>query len=147
MWADVSRKYPQLLRLSRITASRYYVRPKEPPGSPSSSVVKESACNVGDPGSIPGSRRSPGEGKGKPLQYSYLGNPMDRGSWQATVFGGRKSQAWPGDQAHTKHHLSLVESPEPASSLQRDKRGDIKLDPVHLATSTGRCHKLPGASD
>ena len=75
MWADVTRKYPQLLRLSRITASRYYICPKEPPGSPRSSVVKESACNAGDPGLIPGLRRSPGEGNGSPLQYSYLGNP------------------------------------------------------------------------
>ena len=42
---------------------------------------KESACNVGDPGSIPGSRRSPGEGNGCPLQYSCMENSMDRGAW------------------------------------------------------------------
>ncbi len=42
---------------------------------------KESACNAGDPGSIPGSGRSPGEGNGNPLQYSCLENPMDRGAW------------------------------------------------------------------
>ena len=41
---------------------------------------KESACNVGDPSSIPGLGRSPGEGNGNPLQYSCLGNPMDRGA-------------------------------------------------------------------
>ena len=41
---------------------------------------KESACNAGDPGSIPGLGRSPGEGNGNPLQYSYLENPMDRGA-------------------------------------------------------------------
>ena len=41
---------------------------------------KESACNAGDPGSIPGSKRSPGEGNGNPLQYSYLDNSMDRGA-------------------------------------------------------------------
>ena len=51
----------------------------------SSSVGKESACNVGDPGSISGSGRSPGEGNGNPLQYSCLENPMGRGAWQATV--------------------------------------------------------------
>ena len=51
---------------------------------------KESACNAGDPGSIPGSGRSPGEGYGNPLQYSFLENPMDRGAWQATVQGGHK---------------------------------------------------------
>ena len=48
-------------------------------GFPDGSDSKESACNAGDPGSIPGSGRSPGEGNGKPLQYSFLGNPMDRG--------------------------------------------------------------------
>ena len=41
--------------------------------------------NSGDPGSIPGAGRSPGEGNGNPLQYSCLENPMDRGAWQATV--------------------------------------------------------------
>ena len=46
---------------------------------------KESACNAGDLGSIPGSGRSPGEGNGNPLHYSCLENPMDRGAWQATV--------------------------------------------------------------
>ena len=48
---------------------------------------KESACNTGDVGSIPGSGRSSGEGTGKPLQYSCLGNPMDRGAWWAAVHG------------------------------------------------------------
>ena len=59
---------------------------------PCSSDSKESACNAGDPGSIPGSRRSSGEGNGNPLQYSCLENPMDRGAWQATVRGAAKSQ-------------------------------------------------------
>ena len=58
----------------------------------SSSDSKESACNAGDPGSIPGSGRSPGEGNGYPLQYSYLENPMDRGAWQATVHGVTESR-------------------------------------------------------
>ena len=49
---------------------------------------KESACHAGDLGPIPGSRRSPGEGNGNPLQYSCLENPMDRGAWRATVHGG-----------------------------------------------------------
>ena len=43
-------------------------------------MVKESACNAGDPGSTSGSGRSPGEGNGNPLQYSCLENPMDRGT-------------------------------------------------------------------
>ena len=52
---------------------------------------KESTCNVGDLGSIPGSRRSPGEGNGYPLQYSCLENSMDKGAWWATVHGVAKS--------------------------------------------------------
>ena len=52
-----------------------------------SSVSKESACNAGDLGSIPGSGKSPGEGNGNPLQYSCLENPIDRGAWEATVHG------------------------------------------------------------
>ena len=59
-----------------------------PVGSPG----KESACNSGDPGSIPALGRSPGEGNGNPLQYSCLENPMDKGDWQATVHGAAKSQ-------------------------------------------------------
>ena len=46
---------------------------------------KESTCNVGDQGLIPGAGRSTGEGNGNPLHYSCLGNPMDRGAWWATV--------------------------------------------------------------
>ena len=54
---------------------------------PHSSVNKESACNAGDLGSIPGLGRSPGEGNGNPLQCSCLENPMDRGACRATVHG------------------------------------------------------------
>ena len=61
-------------------------------GFPGGSDGKESACNVGDLGSIPGSGRSPGEGKGNPLWYSCLENPMDRGAWWAIVHGVAKSQ-------------------------------------------------------
>ena len=51
---------------------------------------KESACNAGDPGLIPGSERSPGEGN--PLQFSRLENPMDREAWWATVPGVAKNR-------------------------------------------------------
>ena len=54
-------------------------------GFPGGSDGKESACNTGDQGLIPGSGRSPGEGNGHPLQYSFLENPKDRGAWRATV--------------------------------------------------------------
>ena len=57
---------------------------------PGGSVVKNLSANVGDLGSIHGSGRSPGEGNGNPLQYSWLGNPMDRGAWWATVHGVEK---------------------------------------------------------
>jgi len=60
-------------------------------GFPHSSVGKSSACNVGGLGSIPGSGKSPGEGNGNPLQYSFLENPLGRGSWQATVHGTQES--------------------------------------------------------
>ena len=56
------------------------------------SEVKASACNVGDSGSIPGSGRSPGEGNGNPLQYSCLENPVEGGTWWATVHRVAKSR-------------------------------------------------------
>ena len=61
-------------------------------GFPAGSDSKESACNAEDPGSIPGLGRSPGEEDGNPLQYSCLGNSMDRGAWWATVYGIAESQ-------------------------------------------------------
>ena len=61
-------------------------------GFPGGSAVGNLPANSGDAGSIPGSGRSPGEGNGKLLQYSCLGNPMDRGAWQATVHGLTNSQ-------------------------------------------------------
>ena len=52
-----------------------------------SSVVKNSPTSAGNSSSIPESGRSPGEGNGNPLQYSHVGNPMDRGAWQAIDHG------------------------------------------------------------
>ena len=58
-------------------------------------MVEESACSAGDPGLIPGSGRSPGEGNGYSLQYSCLENSIDREAWQATaVHGVAKSRTW-----------------------------------------------------
>ena len=56
-------------------------------GFPGNSVGKESACNAGDQGLIPGLGRSPGEENGNRLQHSCLENPMDRGAWRATDHG------------------------------------------------------------
>ena len=66
---------------------------------PGGSAGTESACNVGDLGSIPGLGRSPGEGNGNPLQYTCLEIPMNRGDWQGTgaAHGVAKSQAWLSD--------------------------------------------------
>ena len=78
-----------------------------------SSVSKESACNAGEPGSIPGSGRTPGEGNGNLLQYSCLENPMDRGAWRATVHS----------VARVRHDFDLVTKSPPPWNLQK------KLDP------------------
>ena len=59
-------------------------------GFPCGSDSKASACNAGDPGSVPGSGRFPGEGNGNSLQYSCLENPTDRVAWLATVPKGHK---------------------------------------------------------
>ena len=61
-------------------------------GFPDTSDGRESAFNAGDPSLISGSGRSPEEGNGNPLQYCYLGNPMDKGAWQPTVYRVRKSR-------------------------------------------------------
>ena len=64
-------------------------------GFPDGSGGKESPCSEGDAGDmglIPGSGRHLAEGNGNPLQYSHLGNPMDRGAWQATVQRAAKCQ-------------------------------------------------------
>ena len=61
-------------------------------GFPGGSDGKESVCDAGDLGSIPGSGRSPGEGNGNPLQYSRLENSMDAGAWLATVYRVTKTQ-------------------------------------------------------
>ena len=53
-------------------------------------MVKNLSANTGDTGLIPGLGRSPGGGNGNPVQYSCLGNPMDRGAWRATVHGVTK---------------------------------------------------------
>ena len=60
-------------------------------GFPGDPYSKESACSAEDPGSIPGSGRSPREGKGNPLWYPCLENSMDGGAWQAKVHGFAKS--------------------------------------------------------
>ena len=69
---------------------------------------KEPSCKTGDPASVPGLGRSPGEGKGNSLQYSCLGNPMDRGVCQATVHGVAKSQTQLRKYAHMHTLVSTI---------------------------------------
>ena len=78
--------------------------------APGGSEVKASACNAGDPGSIPGSGRSPGEGNGNLLQYSCQENLMDGGAWLATVHGVAKSRTRLSDFTFTfTFHPSTTE--------------------------------------
>ena len=72
---------------------------------PGSSDSEQPACNAGDPGLIPGLGRSPGEGNGYPLQYSFLENPMDRGAWWAAVHGVVKSWTRLSDYNFTFHEV------------------------------------------
>ena len=78
-------------------------------------MVKNLLANAGDPrdmGSIPGSGRSSGEGNGNPIQYSCLGDPMDRGAWRATVRGGHK-------ESDTTEQLSTHQSRMLSHSVTR----------------------------
>ena len=82
-------------------------------GFPSRSADKEPACSAGDPGSIPGSGRSPGEGNGHPPQYSCLGNPMNRGAWRARVHG----------VARVRHDLVTQPPPPPPPPKAKEIKG------------------------
>ena len=78
-------------------------------------VVKNPPANAGDVGdecSIPAWGRSPGEGNGNPLQYSYLKNPMDGGAWWATVHGAAKRQTWLSTHTHISHVKGAMVSPD-----------------------------------
>ena len=76
---------------------------------PDGSDDKEFACSSGDPGSIPGLERSPGEGNDNPLQNSCLENPMDRGPWQAIDHEAAKSWTQLSDQTTTIEAVYLIQ--------------------------------------
>ena len=84
---------------------------------PGRSYGKESACNAGDAGSIPGLGRVPGEGNGNPLQYSCLENPMDGGAWWATVHGVAQSWTRLSNFTLLFHFLALKEEMATHSSV------------------------------
>ena len=80
----------QLGSMNLYSTCDYIVPPVEK-GFPGGSAIKNLPANAGEVDSIPGSERCPREGNGNPLQYSCLGNSMDRRSWQITVHGAKKS--------------------------------------------------------
>ena len=96
-------------------------------GFPYSSISKDSACNAGDLGSIPGSVRSSGEGNGNPLRNFGLENPMDRGAWQATVHGIHNLATKP-----PAHYLGLVWVCMLSSSVLSDPLWPHGLKPTRL---------------
>ena len=87
-WSDLARKRICICILSFLMSF------------PGGSDGKKSARNVGDLGLIPGLGRSPGEGNGNPVPYSCLENPMDRGTWWATVHGISKRHGWVPNISH-----------------------------------------------
>ena len=110
-------------------------------GLPGGSDGKESACSAGDPGSIPGLGKSPGEGNGYPLQYSCLENPMDRGAWRATIHGVAKSRA--RLSTHT-HCFSLASEEARVFLSAQDKQGQ-KRRALNPHTNTTAVWQRPGA--
>ena len=93
-------------------------------GFPGGSDSKEPTYIAGDPGLIPGSERSLGEGNGKPLQYSCLENPMGRGGWLATVHGDKR----------VRHHLAT----EPPWEIPEDPVVESALSLLWQSTFDSR---------
>ena len=81
-------------------------------GFPGGSKVKNLSANAGDVCLIPWSRRSPGEGNGNPLQYSLMGNPMDRGACRDTVHGVPKGRTWLSAKNNNKNNDSSFSAPQ-----------------------------------
>ena len=115
---------------------------------PGSSDGKESACNAGNAGSIPGSGRSPGEGHDYPLQYACLENPMDRGVWQATSMGLQESNTTKRltlyrpthktSSAHL-HKWSTLPPPNQLPRLPCEAAAVVHSDTNEIKTKTKTC--------
>ena len=125
-------------------------------------TMQGTACSAGDrrdAGSVSGLGRSPGRGNGNPLQYSGLGNPMDRGPWWASVHGVTKSQTWLSALAHyiclhlcvkgqgwlepRGSHLSPGEPEGPSREPPRGQR-ITREGPQQTATAEPMCQARPG---
>ena len=105
------------------------------------SVDRESACNEGDLGLIPRSGRSPGLGNGNPLQYSCLGNPMDRGAWQAYSPWGHKELDTAGSLSTLGHLVmpgDIFQSPLRVRGLPPASGGCRSRMLVGIPQCTGR---------
>ena len=85
---EVTKEIIEIAAIDTVIALKPTVINRE--GFPGGSVVNNPTANAGDTGLIPGLIRLLGEGNGNPVQYSFLGNPMDRGAWWATVHGVTK---------------------------------------------------------
>ena len=85
-------------------------------------MVKNLPANAGDVDLIPGSGRSPGERNDYPLQYSCLGNPMDRGTWRATVHG----------VARVRHDLATKQQTQKQKIVCKEQREDLTPGPCSL---------------
>ena len=113
-------------------------------------VVKNLPANAGDMGSIPESGRSPGEGNGKPLQYSCLENPIDKGDWWATVCGVAKSWTQLSDFTFTFHFSCIGEgngNPLQCSCLENPRDGGASWAAVYgVAWSQTRLKRLSSSS-
>ena len=109
-------------------------------GFPCGSAGKESACSVGDLGSVPGLGRSPGVGNGNPLQYSCLEDSMDSGAWRATVHGVTKSRTRLSDfHFHSLPTKLTVE--HRAGSSARPGQPQVRLSlNLYVASSGHGCH-------
>ena len=94
---------------------------------------KESPCNAGDLGSIPGTERSQGEGNANPLQYSCLGNPMDGGARQTIVHGFAKSQTRLSD-------FTSYDSISLPSGCNRDNPFSLSTSPLFQFSASSRLH-------
>ena len=111
-------------------------------GSPGVSDGKESACNAGDLGSIPGLGRSPGEGNNNTLQYSCLENSMDRGAWWATVHGVAQNQTRLSYQhLHFRVHFHTTMAPLSGCN------GNCMLSPFNHVRLFGTPWTMQGSSE